>query len=229
MKDSIKMVLAIVIFATAACVGLALVYQSTASVIDKNKKEALAEAQKELFPDAASFDVLWTDVNEDGSDNKTENPLKVSEKVKISAEYIAKDKDGNIIGLAVNAGSFGFNADITALVGIGIDGKIAKVKILTNTDTPGLGANAGKSNYYVDKPKKITFYGQFTGMSVNDDIRVQKDGGKVIAITASTISSRAVSVLVKESATAGSAWLGLQGNNNVEVITIQSGNAGGSN
>jgi Na+-translocating ferredoxin:NAD+ oxidoreductase RnfG subunit len=43
------------------------------------------------------------------------------------------------------------------------------------------------------------------------NIAVAKDGGQVTAITAATISSRAVSALVAEAAKQGSAWLASNG------------------
>jgi len=205
MKDSIKMIAAIVVFATVACVGLAFVYDKTAPAISENQKKTLKEAQKEVFPKADSFDVIW-----DGTSGTVNPVVPGNPAAKFSAEYAAK-KDGEVIGIAITSASFGFNADITALVGIDIEGKITGVKILSNTDTPGLGANASNDKYFVNKDKKLTFYGQFTGMSKDSNITVVKDGGEVTAITAATISSRAVSLLVREAASAGYKWLANNG------------------
>jgi electron transport complex protein RnfG len=56
----------------------------------------------------------------------------------------------------------------------------------------------------VDKAAKTTFYGQYAGKSVDSSFEVRND---VAAITAATITSRAVSSLVKTSGTASAAWL----------------------
>jgi electron transport complex protein RnfG len=56
----------------------------------------------------------------------------------------------------------------------------------------------------VDKAAGKTFYGQFAGKSVNDPFEAKND---VIAITASTISSRSISAIVKSAGIAGKAWL----------------------
>jgi electron transport complex protein RnfG len=191
MKDTIKMVAALVLFATAACVGLAFVYEGTKPVIAERTKADLDAALKEIFPDADTFDEI--------TGLASGNPL-----VRFDAAYSAK-KGGTVSGVAVQAVSGGFNDDITVLAGIASGGGITGVKILSHTETPGLGANAAKANYYVDKAGGITFSGQFKGMT--DNIAVQKDGGTVVAITAATITSRAVSLAVSEAAKAGAAWL----------------------
>jgi electron transport complex protein RnfG len=191
MKDTIKMVAALVIFATVACVGLAFVYEGTKPVIAEKTEANLNAALKELFPDADTFGEI--------EELSSGNPA-----VRFDAAYAAR-KDGKVGGVAVQAVSGGFNDDITVLVGIASSGGITGVKILSHTETPGLGANAAKSSYYVDKAGGITFSGQFKGMT--DNIAVQKDGGNVVAITAATITSRAVALIVSESAKAGAAWL----------------------
>jgi electron transport complex protein RnfG len=197
MSDMIKMIAAIIIFATVACVGLAFVYDGTKDQIEANATKTLNTALKEVFPDA------------DENFPEIDAPLSAAagSGVTFGKAYKAT-KNGALIGIAINATDAGFNDAVTALVGVGVDGKISGVRMLINTDTPGLGANASNPAYFVDKPAKTkTFYGQFDGMSVKDNIKVKKDGGNVIAITAATITSRAVSLLASESAKAGSAWL----------------------
>jgi electron transport complex protein RnfG len=195
MKDTIKMVAALVIFATVACVGLAFVYEGTKPVIAERAKADLNAALQEIFPDADTFDEISGGLSGTNA------------AVRFDAAYSAK-KGGQVSGVAVQAASGGFNGDITVLAGIASGGVITGVKILANTETPGLGANAAKANYYVgNKADGITFYGQFKGMTATDNITVDKDGGKVAAITAATITSRAVSLIVSESVKAGAAWL----------------------
>jgi electron transport complex protein RnfG len=121
------------------------------------------------------------------------------------------ERAGSLAGIALNVSDQGFSDAITALVGVGIDGKIAGVRILKNTDTPGLGANASSPSYFVDKPENTrTFYGQFAGMAADGEVKVKQDGGQVEAITAATITSRAVSLLVNAAGEAGREWLASQ-------------------
>lgn len=203
MKDAVKMVAALVIFATVACVALAFVYDATAPVIAENNVKKTLLAQKELFPDAEFAEI--TGKKEIVSFNAA---------VTFDAVYTAK-KNGKLTGVIINSSSGGFNAPISALVGVSSEGKITGVQILINTDTPGLGSNASNPAYFIDKPAKTkTFYGQFTGMSVDDTVTVEKDGGKVVAITAATVSSRAVALLVSEALTQGAQWLAQNGGSN---------------
>jgi electron transport complex protein RnfG len=56
----------------------------------------------------------------------------------------------------------------------------------------------------VDKAAGITFYGQFVGKSVTDPFEAKND---VTAITASTITSQAISRVVRASGTAALGWM----------------------
>ena len=72
------------------------------------------------------------------------------------------------------------------MVGVDTEGTVTGVRILSHSDTPGLGALATSPD----------FYEQFTGMS--GTLAVNKDGGQVQAITSATITSRAVTVGVND-------------------------------
>jgi electron transport complex protein RnfG len=89
------------------------------------------------------------------------------------------------------------------MVGVSSAGYITGVKILEHSDTPGLGANAASSSFFVDRANGITFYGQFAGKSIYDSFEVRRD---VISITASTITSQAVSSSVRAAGLAVNAW-----------------------
>ena len=102
---------------------------------------------------------------------------------------LAYDAEGNFIGAAVKTYSKnGFGGKIELMVGMLANGVINKVSVLSQAETPGLGANMVN-----DK-----FKGQFDGKDPKNFIlKVKKDGGDVDAITAATISSRAVSEAIK--------------------------------
>jgi electron transport complex protein RnfG len=201
MKDTIKMTVALVLFAAVACAGLAVVYESTSKTIAERQKKDLDDALKGLFPNGDEFTPISGGL------------APADGKVSIGDSYEVKS-GGDLIGVAVNASAGGFQADIAVLAGVDTSGTITGVKILQISDTPGLGANAVKEKYYVDKPKKLTFYGQFTGMKADGNIAVTKDGGAVQAITAATITSRAVALIVKNAAQAGSQWIAANGGRN---------------
>lgn len=194
MKNMIRLGLVLAAYATAACVGLAFVYAGTQKVIAERERTDLELALKDLFPAADGFqEITGTLKNADAS-------------VSFKNEYAVR-ANGSILGVAVRAVGASYGGPITVLVGAGANGKISGVKVLENKDTPGLGANAASPTYFVDRTAKITFYGQFAGKSISDAFEVKAD---VAAITASTITSKAVASTVKVAAKAAGDWLAAQ-------------------
>ncbi|GHV18063.1 electron transport complex subunit G [Spirochaetia bacterium] len=191
----LKLGVVLALFATAACVGLAFVYTATAETIAVRSQADLEAALKELFPSADGF----TDIT--GAIASPEST------VLFDSEYEIRRGD-ELLGAAIQATGPSYGGPITVLVGTGTDGKISGAKILEHQDTPGLGANAASAGYFVNKAAGLTFYGQFAGKSVTDPFEAKND---VVAITASTITSRAVSLVVKTSGAAAIEWLNAQG------------------
>ena len=115
----------------------------------------------------------------------TDKPIaKYEERVIDNLTYnLAYDDQNQFIGAAIKTFSnAGFNGKIELMVGILADGTLNKVSVLSQNETPGLGAN-------MDKPK---FKDQFKGKNpASYKLFVKKDQGDVDAITAATISSRA--------------------------------------
>jgi electron transport complex protein RnfG len=187
----LKLGVILALYATAACVGLAFVYTATTKIIAQRQQADLEAALTELFPEADVFnDITGTIPPPDPS-------------VAFENQYEAR-KGEVVLGAAIRASRGSYGGPIKVLVGVGSDGKISRVKILEHADTPGLGANAASPSYFVDKSSGTTFYGQFTGKSATDPFEVKND---VAAVTASTITSRAVADAVKASGTAAMAWL----------------------
>lgn len=93
--------------------------------------------------------------------------------------------DGNTVGTVFRVWPQGYGGLIPITVGIGTDKKITGVRIAGASEglkeTPGLGV----------KITEESFRRQFVGKST-DQVKLKKDGGLIDAITAATISSRAV-------------------------------------
>ena len=193
--DTIKLGLVLTAYAVAACVGLAFVYAKTKADIDKQDAANLEIAIKDLFPDADSFEDLKGIIVSADSGVSFDNQYSVI-------------RGGKIIGAAIQGSTGSYGGPIVVLTGVSADGKISRVKIMSHSDTPGLGANAGKPNYFVDKKAGITFYDQFEGKKISDPFQPKND---VIAITAATITSTAVSKVVKAAGQAAAEWLDSQG------------------
>ena len=93
----------------------------------------------------------------------------------ITAVYAA-DNGGYVITTAPG----GFGGAVNTMVGVGADGVITGLRVTGHSETPGLGALSTEP----------AFYEQFAGTS--GTVSVTKDGGQIVPITSSTITSRAV-------------------------------------
>ena len=102
--------------------------------------------------------------------------------------YPAKNGD-KVIAYAVKSYTKkGFSGFISFMVGFRPDGTIININVLEQKETPGLGAKMVPQG----TAAKPEFKDQFVGKNpASFTLRVKKDGGKVDAITAATISSRA--------------------------------------
>ena len=100
------------------------------------------------------------------------------------AYNLAYDELGNVVGCAINVAPVGFGGPIAIKVGFDVNGVIWNTKVLSQAETPGLGA----------KCVEPAFADQFRQFNPSEKkLAVKKDGGDVDAITASTITSRAYS------------------------------------
>lgn len=88
-------------------------------------------------------------------------------------------------GYAVEVCPNGFGGSITMMVGVGNDGKVLGISVVSQAETAGLGAVCAATTSAGE-----AFRGQFAGTS--GTLAVNKDGGEIDAITGATITSRAV-------------------------------------
>ncbi len=93
-------------------------------------------------------------------------------------------KDGKLNSVAIKSyTNTGFGGRLEIMAGFNVDGSIKTFKVISSQETPGLGSK-------VDEPK---FKEQFSGFyPAHQIMKVKQDGGEIDAVTAATISSRAV-------------------------------------
>ena len=194
MKGIAKLGFILAIFAAAACASLAVVYSITKPQIEAQDQIALTASLKDIFPEAETFTDVTESVKSEVAGITFENVMLVQGPL-------------SPLGVAVKAAGSSYGGRAVLLVGVNLNRSIAGVRVLELNDTPGLGANAKNSSYYVNKADKITFPGQFTGKFLTDSFVVKQD---VAAITASTITSKALTAIVKASADSAAAWLETQ-------------------
>ncbi len=161
-KNSLKMGIILLLTCVIAAAALAQVYSITSVLIKKNDEEAEKKKRQVVLPQAVRFE-------EKGMDGK---------------QYIfGYDAGDKMVGGIFKSAPKGYSGPIKITVGVNPDNSISAIVItkLDQTETPGLGAN-------ITKPK---FLDQFKGKKGNE-LKLKKDSGKIDAITAATISSRAV-------------------------------------
>ena len=146
---------------------LAGVYALTKEPIDSAARAKNEAAIKEVLPESAVAIEEERTVDFEGA-SYTYN--------------LAYDEQGNTVGCALNVAPVGFGGPISIKVSFDANGVICNTKVLSQAETPGLGA----------KCVEPAFSEQFKGFDpAQKKLAVKKDGGDVDAITASTITSRA--------------------------------------
>ena len=168
-KSSFKnMTLCLLTICLACSALLAVIYAVTKEPIAKAEKAKNDAAIKEVLPGGAvSFDEEAT----------------ISFEGKVYKYVIARGADGKtVVGYAIDVEPVGFGGPIKIKVGFNAEGVIWNTKVLSQAETPGLGA----------KCTEPAFANQFKQFNpAEKTLKVTKDGGHVNAITASTITSRA--------------------------------------
>lgn len=149
---------------------LACVYALTKEPIDLAARAKNEAAIKEVLPETAVTIEEERSVDLDGTTYKYN---------------LAYDEAGNTVGCAINVAPVGFGGPISIKVGFDANGVIWNTKVLSQAETPGLGAKCVEPG----------FAGQFEKVDpAKTKLAVRQDGGDIDAITASTITSRAYSM-----------------------------------
>ena len=175
----INMVLTLTIITVVASLALGSIYNLTLEPIAAAKKAARERAIKLVLPSFDSLNSLMVKIPVDPSLAEQGNGDQDS------LEFHRAFENGKCIGIAVS--TFSNQAydptQIQIMVGFLPDGVIDSTVVTQQKETPGLGT----------KMTGEKFNGQFAGKNpATFKLFVTKDGGQVDAITASTISSRAV-------------------------------------
>lgn len=118
------------------------------------------------------------------NNNPAEDVVEMSDGVEV---YFAK-MDGTPVGEAVQITSpDGFGGPFTLMVGFDNNGDIVGYKVLSHSETPGLGAKMDSWFMDASRPSRNVL-----GRNpVAAELTVSKDGGQIDAISGATISSRA--------------------------------------
>lgn len=186
MNNFIKFPLTLFIICLAASGLLGVVHRATYPKIIGQAKAEEEQSLKDVFPQAKGFE-----------------PVKKGEE---ALYYKALDDAGKVLGYAFKASKRGYASDIVTMAGMDTQGKIIKIKVLYQNETPGLGSRINEviqketlwdvllKKVKSSEKKEPWFQAQFSGKAYDSLDR------SVDTITGATITSKAVIDSVREKA-----------------------------
>ena len=161
MKYYLRLGFVLLVITAVASGILAYINSFTEPIIKENQREAKEEARMQVLPEAVSFDSI-SFLNEE-------------------VIYAGKNNEGQLAGYTFVASLYGYSSDLKTMVGVTPDFKVNKIKIIEQTETPGLGANCTKPEF------------QFQFENKNETVMLlDKDGGEIVSITGATITTRTI-------------------------------------
>lgn len=176
MRNIAKLGLILFIITAISAAILAVANEATVEPIKQAQEKSNNEARQEVLSVATSFEAL----------NKEEIEVIVKEDNRIKEIFIGSDGSGNIVGYTIKSVSSGYGGELEIITGISKEGKITGMKVVSHSETPGLGANS-------TTPK---FQNQFIDKTTSSNLFVAKSSPKeneIQAISGATITSNAVS------------------------------------
>ncbi len=166
------MITVLTLVAIISAIVLGVAYQVTKEPIEKAKNARELAAIQEVLP--GEFD-----------NNPFEDRIIRTQPGNRNTIEIYPGRQGSDVkGIAVKSYSDkAFGGRLELIVGFFLDGTINGFKIIEQKETPGLGTKISEEK----------FSGQFKGFDPSRGVfKVRQDGGEIDAVTAATISSRAV-------------------------------------
>lgn len=174
MKDIVRFGITLAIVALIASSALAWINKITAPLIEEQRRIALNNGLISVLP---------------GSQDGVIEPIMDSESEQVLFYKGFRDQEKtDFIGYAFEALGAGYSSTIQTLVGMDTTGVILAINVLNQKETPGLGTRVQEVASGDTTP---WWQNQFKGKSAGT-VAVDKDGGEIEAITAATITSRAI-------------------------------------
>jgi len=170
-----NMVIVLTTISLLSALALGFTYNLTKQARGQVAVQKILKSLKEVLP---PFD-----------NNPDREKRLVKDAANLESEIFPARMGEETVGTAVKTYSTkGYGGQIWLMVGFDRDNKIVNIAVVEQKETPGLGAKVGEPAF------KDQFNGKDPGVF---DMRVKKDGGKVDAISAATITSRAFADAVK--------------------------------
>jgi electron transport complex protein RnfG len=165
------------------CTALLLVGNiATHAVIDRRLEEDLQSSLARVIP-AQLHD-----------NNLLEGSLAVADRQGTPVRVYRGTRNGQVSALAFRITGQGYSGEIDLILGLDSDGRILGVRVLSHSETPGLGDR-------IEDTKSDWILG-FNGLSLEntpaEQWHVKKDGGRIDQFSGATITPRAVVKAIHE-------------------------------
>ncbi|OIR06623.1 electron transport complex subunit RnfG [mine drainage metagenome] len=181
LKHTFKTAITMIVFAFVGTAMLAYVFEITRAPIEASEREARLALFKQILPESNYDNDLLKEVVNIAPNTLLGNRLPTE-------ANIAK-LNNKVVGIILEAIAHdGYGGDIKLLIAIRTDGSISGVRVLTHSETPGLGD-------YID----IT-HSNWINLFKNESLsktsakqwQVKKDGGAFDYMVGATVTPRAV-------------------------------------
>jgi len=178
---------AVTLFLVCAVItgALAVVNDITGPIIEERDRAALQESLSTVLPGAEEFSDAVS------RDELINRGYKAGERISNLYQATA---GGETVGYVVEVVTKGYGGDISMLVGIDSSLSVTGVKIMSHSETPGLGAKADDEEYLKQ------YIGAIPGNLYHVVKTTPWNDGDIQALSGATVTSRAVANGVSEAA-----------------------------
>ncbi|MEG1448854.1 MAG: FMN-binding protein [Oscillospiraceae bacterium] len=144
-KDFLKPVLVLMTICLVVTGILAFAYNKTQPIIEQNAKKEADLARTEILPQGDTF-----------------SEVKLSETIGAIVDVYGAD---NGAGFVITAANKGYGGEVKAMIAINSDGKIEGIKVMENSETPGIGSRV------IDDENIVNFLGKDENLEGVEDIK----------------------------------------------------------
>jgi electron transport complex protein RnfG len=192
MSDIFKLGTILALVTVTAAFVLAEIYGVTKPRIELQKHAKTLAALEYVIPQAQIIEPVSQKV---AVKDKKGNTLYQRDEIIYYKAFSDKERS-KIVGYAFKALGNGYTSGspIETVVGVDSTGKIIKIKIVSQRETPGLGALCEENGEFDGKKWSTEQFNSKT----KENLNVDKDGGDIVSITGATITSRAITNSIRE-------------------------------
>lgn len=178
MREAVRMITILTVIAFISGSGLALLERITRRPI---------EYQRLRLVKGPAVLAVFSDYDNNPIKEYRKDVMFRSEDKAVTKTLFPARKGGKLIAVAYEVAGDGYHGELGIMVGVDVStGRLTGMRLMTHTETPGLGARATDP----------AFYEQFTGMGT-EDLALREKGGEIDAISGATITSQGVVSAVK--------------------------------